>query len=335
MKVDLAIIGQGAVTPAGIGLKPLLTGQPVPQEIAQLGNSRKTAPVLRVDLKDPAFARWQKEPRLRRASPLTFFMVEAASQALGGATPEQRAGTGLIVALSAGCLVYSRRFFHGIVQQGQRAASPALFPETVFNTPGSHVASVLGLGGAAYALVGDETAWIGALKTAAIWLRRGRVQQVLVMGVEEFDPLVLDAYRSARWLRRDAAGFLASEGAAALLVRQATPDDALTITRAHEGGIYRTRAEATQVATDLLRDMDPALPCYRTATRNWFATRENEATRNRTVFSSCTTPYLGEAFTASAAWQTLRALDALESTRGLLPVWGLNHRVGLLELERR
>jgi hypothetical protein len=48
-------------------------------------------------------------------------------------------------------------------------------------------------------------------------------------------------------------------------------------------------------------------------------------------------PYLGEAFTASAAWHTLRALNCLGPNHPgiLLPVWGLNHQIGLLELEIR
>jgi 3-oxoacyl-(acyl-carrier-protein) synthase len=206
--------------------------------VAALGQPDQPWPVLRVDLKDPAFARWQREPRLRRASSITFFLVEAAEQALAGLSPADRAETGLIVAFSAGCLAYSRRFFEGIVTQGQSAtASPALFPETVFNSPVSHVASVLGLNGAAYALVGDETAWVAALKTASVWLRRSASRQVLVLGAEEFDPIVLDAYRSARWLRRQnsAHGFLASEGAAGILVRRAGPEDARRITTARDG----------------------------------------------------------------------------------------------------
>ena len=68
-------------------------------------------PVLRVDLKDPAYARWQREPRLRRASSITFFLVEAAEQMLAGVSAADRAETGLIVAFSAGCITYSRRFF--------------------------------------------------------------------------------------------------------------------------------------------------------------------------------------------------------------------------------
>jgi hypothetical protein len=335
MNINLAIAGQGAVTPAGVGVDALLRAQPAPLPAEPLGEPRASYPVLRVDLKHTAFARWQKEPRLRRASPMTFFMADAAEQALRGVSAADRAQTGLIVALSAGCLFYSRRFFQGILKDGQRTASPALFPETVFNSPGSHVASVLGLNGAVYALCGDESAWIGALKTAAIWLRRGRVRQVVVMGVEEFDPLVLDAYRSARWLRRP--GFITSEGAAAVLVRTAAPGDKLVIAEAHEGSPYRTRAEASFAANELFCGIDSSLPCHRTARRTWAERLEREATEGRPEFSAAPSPspYLGMAFTASAAWETISAANALDAPRGLLPIWGLNHRFGFLELERR
>ena len=240
MKLDIAIAGQGAVTPAGIGIDALREGKtiPVPTEVSD--GAGRSWPVLRVDLKAPAFARWQREPRLRRASPITFFLVEAAAQALGDATPEERAQTGLIVAFSAGCLAYSRRFFEDIVTLGQRSAGPALFPETVFNSPVSHVASIFGLNGAAYALVGDEAAWLSALQVAATWLKVGRVEQVLVLGVEEFDPVVLDAYRSARWLRRrDATSVLPSEGAAGVLVRTAGASDTSIISEVRDGFIVR------------------------------------------------------------------------------------------------
>jgi hypothetical protein len=333
VKTNLAIAGQGAVTPAGIGVEALFTSTPKPQMTPTLGEPKIEAPVLRVDLKDPAFARWQKEPRLRRASPITFFMVEAAEQALRGVSPADRAQTGLVVALSAGCLVYSRRFYEGILRNGQRTASPALFPETVFNSPGSHVASVLGLNGAVDALCGDESAWISALKTAAIWLRRGRVRQVIVMGVEEFDPLVLDAYRSARWLRQP--GFVISEGAAALLVRAARDDDPLVIAHAHEGLPYRTRPEAAFAASELFRGVDPTIPSHRTARHTWMERLEREATAGRLEFSAAPPPSLGSAFNASIAWETIRGATTLAAPRGLLPVWGLNHRVGYLELENR
>ena len=334
MKIDLAVIGQGAVTPAGVGIEALLHRPPAPTATTPLGQADQSWPVLRVDLKDPAFARWQREARLRRASPITFFLVEAAEQSLTGISPADRAETGLITTFSAGCLAYSRRFFEGVVTQG--TASPALFPETVFNSPASHVASVLGLNGAAYALVGDETAWIAGLKTAAIWLQQERVKQVLILGAEEFDPIVLDAYRSARWLRcgNSGRGFLTSEGAAGILVRRAEVKDARVITTARDGLIYRTKKEAIAAAKQLLDKINPDLPCYPTAQHNWLGPLEKQVIGPRATVSTSDHPYLGEAFTASAAWNTMRALAAA-SPRLLLPIWGLNHQLGLLELEQR
>jgi len=334
MKVDLAVIGQGAVTPAGVGLNGLnrlsvLATKPIK---AMEGSDW---PALRVDLKAEALARWQREPRLRRASAISYFMVEAAEQALAGVSAAARAETGIIAAFSAGPLAYSRRFFEGVITQGM--ASPALFPETVYNSPVSHVATVLGLNGAAYALVGDESAWVAALITASVWLKQERVRQVVVLGAEEFDPICLDAYRSARWLRRGnpEGGFLAAEGAGAILVRRAEPADAQVISHARDGWIYRTKKEAAVAAESLLGESDPALPCHRSAQRNWLGPLEKKATAGRPSFPDA--PYLGEAFTASAAWHTLRALNALspQVPRLLQPVWGLNHQLGLLALEGR
>jgi 3-oxoacyl-(acyl-carrier-protein) synthase len=330
MKLDLAIAGQGAVTPAGIGIDALHGGKTTLSPTVASDGTGQSWPVLRVDLKAPAFARWQREPRLRRASPITFFLVEAAAQALGDATPEERAQTGLIVAYSAGCLAYSRRFYEQIVKQGQRAASPALFPETVFNSPVSHVATVLGLNGAAYAMVGDESAWVSALITASVWLKEGRVQQALVLGAEEFDPLILDAYRSAGWLRRN--DFITSEGAAGVLVRTSNENSELMITTASDGFIYRTRKEASEAAQALLDTVDPVTPLLRTARHNWLASLEENLTKDLPRAPEAL--YLGEAFLAAAAWRTLQAASLLGPAlpRLCLPVWGLNHQFGLLEL---
>ena len=339
MKIDLAVAGQGAVSPAGVGVEALFGIEPVPAKVACVGQSDETWPVLRVDLKNPAFLRWQKEPRLRRASPITFFLVEAAEQALANLSTGERAETGLVVAFSAGCLAYSRRFFEGIVTEGQRSASPALFPETVFNSPVSHVASVLGLNGSAYALAGDETAWIAGLKTASVWLRQKRVKHVLVLGAEEFDPIVLDAYKSAHWLSREKSAhhFLPSEGAAGLLVRQPRVGDSLIIAKAQDGLVYRSKKEASIVAGRLWQNTDTKIPYYSSAQRNWFRSLERKYGDGFAAIPGPDQRYLGEAFTASSAWHTLRALRSLTTMtpRIFVPVWGLNHQLGSLELEMR
>lgn len=336
MNFPLAVIGQGAVSPAGIGVDALLAGTTSPVPTSAVGRAAPAWPVLRVNEKAAAFQRWQGEPRLRRASPLTLFLAEAAAQALAGVPEADRAGTGLVVALSAGALIYTRRFFDGILAQGRKMASPALFPETVFNSPGSHVAAALKLNGAAAALVGDETAWIAAIQTAAVWLKQERVRQALVLGAEEFDPIVLDAYRQARWLGRTRP-FMPGEGAAALLLRAARPEDRTVIAEARDGFIYRTPREAAAAAKKLFGALDPKLPVVRSAAHNWLACLEETMIAGRPVARLGAAPYPGEAFTASAGWNTIRALRALspEQPALALPVWGLNHQLGALTLEIR
>jgi len=333
-QLDLAVIGRGAVSPAGVDVAAL-RGRPQPVETPFLDGSGKTWPVFKVDLKDPAFARWQKEPRLRRASPISLFMVEAAEQALAEAalSVEERKRTGLVAAFSTGSLVYSRRFFEAVIRQGRKAASPALFPETVFNSPLSHVAATLGLGGAAYALVGDETAWIAALKTAWLWLRQGEADRVLVLGTEEFDAVILDTYRAAGWLGKGSS-LIPSEGAGAVLVRAAQADDGTVIAAGTDGYVYRNRREAKTAGERMVAGYPDGTAFLRTAEHHWLGSLEQAAT-GRFRKGGEEASYLGEAFTASASWQTVRALALPEPHAAplVVPVWGSNHQVGSLELK--
>jgi hypothetical protein len=158
------------------------------------------------------------------------------------------------------------------------------------------------------------------------------VRQVLVLGVEEFDPVALDAYRSSHWLQN---GFAPGEGAAGILIREATPEDALMISDARDGFIYRTRKEAAAAARELFGKAEAMLPVFPTASFTWAAPLEAVGLAGRTSIPDAG-PYLGSAFTASAAWQTLRALrHPGPAQKIMLPLWGLNHQFGALVLEKR
>src|SRR5437867_1540120 len=116
MKVDLGIAGMGAVSPAGIGVEALLqTRELTPERAAALG-SGAVHPVCRVNQKQ--LAHLQSESRLRRASPIALFMVEAAKQALG----VTQAGTpvppnlGIVAAFGTGAVVPTRRFYEGVIK---------------------------------------------------------------------------------------------------------------------------------------------------------------------------------------------------------------------------
>ena len=119
--------------------------------------SDQTYPVFRVP--PEAIAKAPAHPRLRRSSAISRFAVVAGLAALEDAQVKLDAAaaerTALIFAISNGGVIYTKRFYHEIVESGAQAASPLLFPETVFNAPASHLAAILGITGASYTLVGD------------------------------------------------------------------------------------------------------------------------------------------------------------------------------------
>ncbi len=308
----LVVAGTGLVTPTGSEPTTSLAG--------------RVSPVFRVSLKQERLARWQTEARLRRASPISIFMVEAARQALDAAGSVDLARLGIVVAYGTGAVVLTRRFYEGVIKSGPRFASPNLFPETVFNSPTSHLAAVLGAPGPCYSLIGDEAGWVTAINVAATWLVNGTVEHALVIGAEEFDPVLLDAYASVRWLR---AGHVPAEGAGALLLRLPRAGEQPQITGWREGFTFQNRREAREAARDLFacRDGSPSrpYPSVRTAARNWFAAIEREVLPEATE-----SPYRGEAFAASAAWHTIQALQLPGPV--WQPVWGLTGQCSALLL---
>ncbi|SDU05081.1 hypothetical protein SAMN05444156_1673 [Verrucomicrobium sp. GAS474] len=293
----LEVIGTGAVGPAGCGVAFLDAPPPAPTLEPLLSRTEPTIPVRRVNMKEEALLRWQKEPRLRRASPLSYFLVEAAAQALAG-TDLPRERIGLVCAVSTGSVVYSRKFFADTLRQGRRLASPALFPETVYNSPVSHVAAVHRLCGACSTLVGDETAWVDALRVAQVWLARETADAVLVIGGEELDALALEGFHCTGWVRR---GVVATEGAGAILVRRPSSKEAPAIHPHPISPAFRTKPERQAAWQTLLASLDPALPLRSTAA----LTPRNGPEGTGAVLLP---PAPGLAFTASTAWSFLQAL---------------------------
>ncbi len=286
----LALLAAGSVPATVAAALPRLRPDAAPFAV------RRVAP--------EATQRWQREPRLRRASPIAHFLAEACTQAVEAA-PVPRERLGLVVAYFTGPSQYSRAFFQPVLERGPTAASPAYFPDTVYNASLSHVASVLGLNGPAYALVGDEAAFVSALTVARTWLTLGTADHVLVAGAEELDAIALEAYAAAGWLRR---GFLPAEGAAALLVGR-EPDAAIQITDLVEGPTHRTPAEAraAHAAVATTFGSEPVFPP-----------------------DPATTP---RAFTASAGWCIQAAARQLAADSALwVPLPGHDHGSAALRL---
>jgi 3-oxoacyl-[acyl-carrier-protein] synthase II len=318
--LQLAIAGVGVVWPAE-----------APQRMKALNPANDEHDAFLVDRSREPLATLQNEARVRRASPITLFMLAAAQQALGAPAAVNRDRLGIVAAFNTGAVVATRRFFDGVVKNGQRFASPNVFPETVFNSPTSHVAAVLGVAGPCYSLVGDDSAWVGAIRVAAVWLANGLVEHVLVIGAEELDPVAIDAYACAGWLSpRARTGFMPGEGAGALLLRRAESGDELRIMQWADGFTYRRRSEALPAARKCLAQFSPDVMRCRTAPHNWFGQIEEQLAGA----APAPLPYRGDAFVASAAWNAIQAIEMArrERRRILVPVWGLSGQCSALLL---
>src|SRR5207237_905048 len=159
-RMSLRISVMGWVTPLGRGVDAvwnrLLLGEEALAQPISDPVSEKRYSAFRVPAE--ALAKLPPHPRLRRASAISRFAAAAGLEALEDAgiklDPESAKRIALVFAVSNGGVIYTRRFYRDIVTSGAQAASPLLFPETVFNAPASHLAAILGITGATYTLVG-------------------------------------------------------------------------------------------------------------------------------------------------------------------------------------
>src|SRR6266496_1564056 len=204
--MSLAIAGMGWVTPLGRGVdsvwEQLLHGDEASATAISEEFGHRPYSVFRVP--DSALT-GLAHPRLRRASVISRFAAAAGLEALqaAGITVDSQNGQriALVFAISNGGVIYTKRFYRDVVDAGAESASPLLFPETVFNAPASHLAAILGVTGATYTLVGDGAVGLAAIKMAEDLMMDKSLDYCLVVGTEEIDWLLCDAYRRWRLLR--------------------------------------------------------------------------------------------------------------------------------------
>ncbi len=358
MSVRLA--GLGWVTPLGSTLEgvgeKLRAGECA--TASSLGESAGEKPALAFRVPPEAVAEAARQPRLRRSSAISRFAVVAGLAALRDAGLEldaaSAARTALVFAISNGGVIYTKRFFHEIVQSGAQAASPLLFPETVFNAPASHLAAILGITGASYTLVGDGAVGLLALKMADDLMANPELDRVLVVGAEEVDWLLCDAYRQWRLLRaappvepfvRPPRGTVLSEGAGAILLART---GTVAFARIHPGGNFARQCELVRQLDKIGADLAANGPAdLFVASANGTFIDAAEQTVAQKYFPAVTiqTPKssLGESVAAGGIWQVICAAEALrrqkpsltngaELKRAVVTTCGLNQQVAGLAL---
>jgi 3-oxoacyl-(acyl-carrier-protein) synthase len=357
--MSMHIAGMGWVTPLGSGVEQvwnrLLNGESASAETLSSPLGRDY-PVFRVPASATAEA--PAHPRLRRSSAISRFAAVAGLDALESAgvklDPEIAQRTALIFAVSNGGVIYTKRFYHEIVDSGAQAASPLLFPETVFNAPASHLAAILGVTGATYTLVGDGAVGTLALKMADDLMMSDSLDYCLVVGAEEADWLLCDAYRKWRLLRsappvepfqQPPRGTTLSEGAGAILLARSGPVQVERIASGTNFGKQREAAACVDAVFSELCETQPDLVAA-SANGTFIDGAEQAAIRKH---APKTTVYavkgqLGESVGAASLWQTICGAQALSTQRipkfrdpvslqsAVVSTCGLNQQVAGLRL---
>ncbi|MDQ6626801.1 MAG: hypothetical protein M3Y69_11800 [Verrucomicrobiota bacterium] len=361
--MSVRIGGMGWVTPLGSGISEvwgrLVNGEtPVAETIASPLGAR-TFPAFRVPAS--ALADAPPHPRLRRSSAISRFAVIAGLAALkdaGVTSPADAAErTAVIFAISNGGVIYTKRFYHDVVESGAQAASPLLFPETVFNAPASHLAAILGITGASYTLVGDGAVGVLALKMAEDLMENPMLDRCLVVGAEESDWLLCDAYH--RWrLLRDAPpiepfaqtkrGTILSEGAGAVLLDRT---GATRVEQIDAGYNFEHQRDAARCVNSVFANLGASDHDVIIASANgtFIDQAESDAISHHCAGARVYAPKaaLGESVGASTLWQLICAAQSLRSgelpsiptaakkspsaTRAIVSACGMNQQVaGLL-----
>lgn len=308
------IHGVGAVSPAGWGMADfrgaLEKNVPLPvQTVARPGLEQ----LLAERAVPPVAPRsgFLMHSRLRRATAIAQHTVAAALEAIGGDVARVQRGemrVGIIVGAITGCVTYSRRFYEEVLRE-PGTASPLIFPETVFNSPASHLAAVLGTNQAADTLVGDDGTFAQGLGLAAEWLLEDGLDGCVVVGAEENDWITADAIRlfQRRVIHGAGAGavYLKKSPAGALAELVAITDSfSFTHTQSRAGAAEKMRAQLPPARSDeLLCGSAQNIPRLDEA--------ENSAWKDWNGARVLPKAIFGEAFVAAAGWQCVAACDAI------------------------
>jgi 3-oxoacyl-(acyl-carrier-protein) synthase len=347
--MSLRIAGMGWVTPLGRGIDAvwnrLVAGEEASAQSISDGPEGNKYPFFPVP--STALKNLPPHPRLRRASVISRFAAAASLDALEEAILTGNRGhakafdfdnsdvrhehridmerIALVFAVSNGGVVYTKRFYRDITESGVQSASPLLFPETVFNAPASHLAAILGVSGASYTLVGDGAVGILAMKMAEDLMMNEALDFCLVVGAEESDWLLCDAYRTWRLLktqppiepfRRPPRGMILSEGAGAILLAR---DGPIAVDKIHAGANFSRRKEASELIARILSDLADERSKIVIASANGTFVDLAEETALLREMSDATIyslkPALGESVGASAIWQVIVAAQSLRTKR--------------------
>ena len=182
MSARIAIRGIGVVGSFGTGVDALrgaLAGAPA------AGDNDGHPAILRAGT--AALESFVDRKALRRMDAISRMAILGASLALldaGIDRPDER--TGVVLSTGYGPSGTTLAFLDSFIESGDACSSPTAFSSSVHNAPAANLSTLLGVTGPNLTVSQFEVSASSALLTAALWLGEGRVDRVLVGGVDEY-----------------------------------------------------------------------------------------------------------------------------------------------------
>lgn len=128
---------------------------------------------------------------LRRMDTISRLSILGASLALRDAGVERvDERMGVVLATGYGPSGTTLGFLDSFIESGDACSSPTLFSSSVHNAPAANLSTLLGVTGPNLSISQFEVSASSALLTATLWLAEGRVDRVLVGGVDEYGPVL-------------------------------------------------------------------------------------------------------------------------------------------------
>ncbi len=186
MSARIAISGIGVVGGFGTGVEALrgaLAGTPSAATATEpdgAGSGYRRADTAALD-------GFVDRRALRRMDTISRLAILGACLALRDAGIE-RADERMGVALATGYGPSGTTlgFLDSFIESGDPCSSPTLFSSSVHNAPAANLSTLLGVTGPNLTVSQFEVSASSALLTAILWLEEGRVDRVLVGGVDEY-----------------------------------------------------------------------------------------------------------------------------------------------------
>ncbi|MFO7171644.1 MAG: beta-ketoacyl-[acyl-carrier-protein] synthase family protein [Bacillota bacterium] len=207
LDTPVVITGVGVVSPLGVGYRAFLEAVREgrlglrPVEIPELAPCRGR---LAGEVRDPSYRRLVDPAYARRLDQIGLLAVASARMACQDAglrvQPSNADRIGVIFATGTGPMETVEAVSRTIILEGPHRVNPRLFPNTVMNAAAGHVCISLQIKGPTSTLATGCVAGLQAIWYAGELIRNGEADAVLVVGADEYTPVLHIGYDRLRAL---------------------------------------------------------------------------------------------------------------------------------------